>query len=62
MIESTLFQIITVFNSIVLLYFILINAFYFTTSIFAFRSLKKYSRRLKSFDIEELISSTGAPP
>ena len=53
--------IIKVFNTLVLVYFVLINAFYFLTSLYAFRSLRKYSRRLKSFNVEELISSVGAP-
>ncbi|MBL4890067.1 MAG: glycosyltransferase [Candidatus Lindowbacteria bacterium] len=31
-------------------------------SVFAFRALRKYARRLKALGLEELISDEGAPP
>ncbi|MDP8206949.1 MAG: glycosyltransferase [Candidatus Electryonea clarkiae] len=62
MISSIIWAIIQIFNLIVLFYFLSINSFYFLTSIFAFKSLRKYSRRLQSFDVEELVASAGAPP
>lgn len=55
-------RLIWYFNYLVLVYFVLLNAVYFVTSIFAFRGLRKYSRRLKSLDIEDLLTSAGAPP
>lgn len=50
------------FNYIILLYFFLINTIYLMTNLFAFKALKRYVRRLKALDIEDLIISAGAPP
>lgn len=50
------------FNVIALSYFLLLNTVYLVTSIVAFRALQAYARRLKALDIEELISTAGAPP
>lgn len=50
------------FNYLVLFYFFLINTIYLVTNLFAFRALKRYARRLKALDIEDLITSAGAPP
>ncbi|MFQ5538583.1 MAG: glycosyltransferase [Gemmatimonadota bacterium] len=50
------------FNYVVLAYFILLNAVYLATSLFAFRALRRYALRLKSLDLEDLITSGGAPP
>ena len=51
-----------VFNYVVLTYFVLLNAVYFGTSLFAFGALRRYSLRLKSLDLTDLITSRGAPP
>jgi len=53
---------IGVFNYVVLGYFILLNAVYLGTSVFAFGALKRYALRLKSLDLTDLITSGGAPP
>lgn len=50
------------FNALVLLYFILINAFYLWTSLIAFRALRRYAARLKTLDLEDLLTTAGAPP
>ena len=50
------------FNILILLYFVILNTVYLLTSIVAFRGLRQYARRLKSLDIEELLTSSGAPP
>ncbi len=50
------------FNALVLLYFVLINAFYLGTSLVAFRALRRYARRMKTVDVEELLTAAGAPP
>ena len=50
------------FNMIALTYFLLLNAVYLITSVVAFRALRSYSRRLKTLDVEELLTSAGAPP
>lgn len=55
-------HVLMTFNHIVLFYFIALNGIYFLMSMLAFRSLKQYSHRLKSIDVEELILNAGAPP
>jgi cellulose synthase/poly-beta-1,6-N-acetylglucosamine synthase-like glycosyltransferase len=50
------------FNFLVLVYFALLNSYYLATSVFSFRALRRYSRRLNSLDVDELVSSAGAPP
>jgi cellulose synthase/poly-beta-1,6-N-acetylglucosamine synthase-like glycosyltransferase len=50
------------FNYVVLVYFVLLNAVYLGTSIFALGALKRYALRLKSLDLTDLITSGGAPP
>jgi cellulose synthase/poly-beta-1,6-N-acetylglucosamine synthase-like glycosyltransferase len=49
-------------NLVVLAYFVLLNAFYLLTTIFAFRSLRNYNRRLKTLDVDDMIATAGAPP
>lgn len=49
-------------NVLVLGYFIALNGVYLGTSLFAFGALRRYARRLKSLDLEDLIRSGGAPP
>lgn len=53
---------LTLFNYIVVIYFLALNSIYLLTSILAFRSLRKYMHRLKSIDIEDLIAAVGAMP
>lgn len=62
MIEITLRIFVFGFSFLVLTYFFALNTFYMLTNIFAFTSLRKYAGRLKSFQINELLSSSGAPP
>lgn len=52
---------ISVFNWVVLAYFVLLNGVYLATSLFAFQMLRQYSARLKSLDLTDLITSGGAP-
>ncbi len=49
-------------NYLALTYFALLNAAYLVTSLFAFRALRRYARRLNSLDVEELLRKAGAPP
>jgi cellulose synthase/poly-beta-1,6-N-acetylglucosamine synthase-like glycosyltransferase len=53
---------VTVFNWVVLVYFVLLNGVYLGTSLFAFGALRRYSLRLRSLDLTDLITSSGAPP
>jgi cellulose synthase/poly-beta-1,6-N-acetylglucosamine synthase-like glycosyltransferase len=50
------------FNTLVLVYFVLVNAFYLGTSLVAFVALRRYSRRIKTLDLEDLLATAGAPP
>ena len=50
------------FNDLTLVYFIVLNTVYLVTSLYAFRALRKYTRRLKSFFTDDLVTSAGAPP
>lgn len=53
---------VTVFNYIVLTYFIVLHVVYLVTSFVAFGALKRYALRLKSLDLTDLITSAWAPP
>ena len=59
---GTIMLVLIAFNLIVLLYFVVLNFFFLWTSIFSFRSLRKYARRLNTLDVDELLTSAGAPP
>lgn len=50
------------FNLLVLSYFVVLNSGYVVTGLFAFSSLRRYVRRLRSLDIEDLLGSAGMPP
>ena len=54
--------VVQTFNYLVLGYFILLNLVYLATSFFAFGALRRYATRMKSLDLEDLITSAGAPP
>ena len=53
---------IRLFNYVVLFYFTLLNAVYLATSFFAFGALRRYTLRMKSLDLTDLITSGWAPP
>jgi cellulose synthase/poly-beta-1,6-N-acetylglucosamine synthase-like glycosyltransferase len=50
------------FHVVVLLYFVVLNGYYFLTSILSFRALRQYSRSLNATDTADLIRDGGAPP
>lgn len=56
------FLVLDGFNVVVLTYFVVINLSYLLLTLIAFRQLRKYSRRLKSIHVDELVSAAGAPP
>lgn len=62
MTESAGWQALAVFNYVVLAYFVALNSVYLATSLFAFGALRKYARRLKFLDVEDLMAAAGAPP
>jgi cellulose synthase/poly-beta-1,6-N-acetylglucosamine synthase-like glycosyltransferase len=51
-----------VFHIVVLAYFVILNGYYFVTSIISFRALRLYSRSLNAADTADLIRFGGAPP
>ena len=62
MIYQFVLRLLDGFNVIVLTYFVVLNIGYFITGLFAFRSLRRYVRRLRTLDIEDLLGSAGMPP
>ena len=61
MIATILWALFTAFNSIVLVYFVALNGTYLVTSLLAFRELRTYARRMRSIDVDDMITATGAP-
>ncbi len=59
---TALLWLLDFFNGLVLAYFVLLSSVYLITSIFAFVALQRYARRLKSFDVNDLIGSSAALP
>lgn len=49
-------------NSAVLVYFIVVNAVYLTTSIVAVFALRRYAARLRSLDLADTFRLGGSPP
>jgi cellulose synthase/poly-beta-1,6-N-acetylglucosamine synthase-like glycosyltransferase len=60
MIEA-LWLVIGLFNGLVIVYFLVLNLVYLGTSLVSFTSLRRYGVRMKALDLDELISSAGAP-
>jgi len=56
--RSLLFE----FNILIFGYFLSINGIYFLTGLFAFRALRRYTRRLEALEIEEVMQTAGAIP
>ena len=50
------------FNVVVIVYFVLLNVFYLGTTLLAFFALRRYAVRMKSLDVDDLVTSAGAPP
>jgi len=55
-------SLIELLNPVFLIYFLVINSVYLITTLLAFSAIRKYVRRLKTVNIDELISLTGALP
>lgn len=49
-------------NTLVMGYFVALNAVYLATTTLAFRALQRYTRRLRVFPTKDLIAAAGAPP
>ena len=61
MIRDVFWTLFAVFNSFVLVYFIALNGTYLVTSLVAFRELRKYARRMRAIDADDMITAAGAP-
>lgn len=53
---------LAVINGLNLFYLLTLNTSYLLMSLLSLRALRKYTRRLKSFSVEQMLSSAGAPP
>ncbi|MEQ8331157.1 MAG: glycosyltransferase [Longimicrobiales bacterium] len=60
--SEVFWTVVDVLNWVVLIYFVLLNGVYLSTSLFAFGALRRYANRMKSLDLDTLIASAGAPP
>lgn len=54
--------VVEVFSIVTIVYFVALNSVYLMTSLFAFGFLRRYSRKLRAVDIEDLLEAAGAPP
>ena len=59
---SLLLVFVGAFNVLVLLYFITLNGVYLVTSLLAFGALRRDAVRLESFEVDDLLTTSGAPP
>jgi len=57
-----LWWVVYFFNGLVILYFLALNGFYLSTTVFAFVALRRYALRLKTMDLERFLRTGGAPP
>ncbi|MDH5588448.1 MAG: glycosyltransferase [Gemmatimonadota bacterium] len=60
--SEVVWTVIMGFNYLVLVYFVVLNTVYLGTSLFAFGALKRYAMRMKSLDLDDLVTAAGAPP
>src|SRR5690606_27894018 len=60
--SALLLVLLAVFHAIAFAYFVLLNGYYLMASVFSFRALRRYARRLSSIDVDDLVSTAGAPP
>ncbi len=59
---EALWRVVWWFNGLVLAYFLILNLSYTASSMMAFRTLRRHIRRLRALDLDDLLSSVGAPP
>lgn len=59
---DVLVGLVWVVNVLTLTYFTVLATFYLVSSLLAFRFLRRYAVRLKSLDVESLVSAGAAPP
>jgi cellulose synthase/poly-beta-1,6-N-acetylglucosamine synthase-like glycosyltransferase len=59
---GALWTTLLVLHMLVLAYFIILNGYYFATSILSFRALRRHTRSLTAADAADLVRFGGAPP
>lgn len=59
---SWLFVLLMVLNVLNLIYLFLLNTTYLVISLLSFRALRKYARRLKSFNVAHMLGNFGGAP
>jgi len=59
---SALPALLEAFNILVLFYFVALNGVYLVTSLLAFGALRRHAARLSSFEVEDTLTTAGAPP
>jgi cellulose synthase/poly-beta-1,6-N-acetylglucosamine synthase-like glycosyltransferase len=59
---TAVWPVVVGFNVVVIAYFVVLNAVYLLTSLFAFQALRRYALRLKTVEVEELMQAAGALP
>lgn len=59
---ATAWTILHIFNWTVVGYFVALNSTYLLTTLYAFKSLKRYALRLQTLDVRDLIRLAGTPP
>jgi cellulose synthase/poly-beta-1,6-N-acetylglucosamine synthase-like glycosyltransferase len=62
MVVDILWTFLFAFHIVVLSYFILLNTYYFITSVVSFRALRRHARSLNATDTADLLRAGGAPP
>ena len=62
MMERLFLDALSVFNWVVLGYFLLLNGTYLITTLAAFHVIRRYTERLKSFEASRLIGAAGTQP
>ena len=61
-VPSFVLSVLEGFNLLVLGYFLVLNGAYLATSLFAFRALRRYAKRLKAVEVEDLLRDEVLPP
>jgi len=62
MMASIFAVVLDLLNAFVLFYFVALNGVYMITSVLAFAALRRYARRLKSLDTDDVLASGAALP
>jgi cellulose synthase/poly-beta-1,6-N-acetylglucosamine synthase-like glycosyltransferase len=62
MLLNAAWLVLHVFSIVVLIYFVVLNGYYFISSVLSFRALRRYGRSLRAADTADLIRHGAVPP